>query len=148
MTAVRKVGRPRLLTDAQRKEHRRTSSREWWKNNKAQHRATVRARTHKDPAWSMWSAAKKRAKNEGLPFNIERSDIIIPTVCPVLGVVLEKADGYRTDFSPSLDKFKPDLGYVKGNIHVISSRANRIKTDATEDEIRQLLHWMESIRGA
>jgi hypothetical protein len=61
-----------------------------------------------------------------------------------LGIVLEKAVGYQSDSSPSLDKFKPELGYVKGNIHVISSRANRIKTDATENEVRKLLYWMES----
>jgi hypothetical protein len=92
----------------------------------------------------MWSAAKKRAKKQGVPFDIVRTDILIPKTCPVLGIVLSVSDGYKSDFSPSLDKFIPSLGYVKGNISVISSRANRIKTDATLNEIRKLFYWMEA----
>jgi len=46
------------------------------------------------------------------------------------------------DNSPSLDKLIPELGYVKGNITVMSVRANRIKNDATRQEIELLLHWM------
>ena len=57
----------------------------------------------------------------------------IPDVCPVLGIPLDqdpKGKGERSDNSPSLDKFIPSLGYVKGNIHIISWRANHLKNDA------------------
>ena len=47
------------------------------------------------------------------------------------------------DRTPSLDRFVPNLGYVKGNIRVISFRANRLKSDATIDEMRQVLAYME-----
>lgn len=50
---------------------------------------------------------------------------------------------YR-DNSPSLDKLIPDLGYVKGNVAVISWRANRFKSDGTLEEIRMIADWMES----
>lgn len=37
----------------------------------------------------------------------------------------------------------PALGYVKGNVFVISFRANRIKTDASVTEIAALLAYMQ-----
>jgi hypothetical protein len=73
---------------------------------------------------------------------------VVPDKCPILGIELfisEKGVG-RTDNSPSLDRIIPSLGYVKGNIAVISQRANRIKNDATLEEITKLKAWLE-IKG-
>ena len=39
----------------------------------------------------------------------------------------------------------PNKGYVKGNIIVVSMRANRIKTDATFDEIRKVADFYEKL---
>ena len=48
------------------------------------------------------------------------------------------------DASPALDKFEPRKGYVPGNIAVISSLANRIKSDTTDPEVlRKVANWME-----
>lgn len=57
-----------------------------------------------------------------------------------LGLLL---DGSRRDRKPSLDRVVPSLGYVKGNVRVISFRANRIKSDATADELRAVLSYTE-----
>lgn len=87
------------------------------------------------PARFLLSAAKTRAKQKGLPFNLEVSDVVVPAVCPVLGIPLAIATGACNDNSPSIDRIIPELGYVKGNIKVISRRANRIKNDATPEEL-------------
>lgn len=88
--------------------------------------------------------ARKRAAASSLPFNLEATDIIVPEFCPVLGLPLKiSEEGRWTDNSPSLDRFTPSLGYVKGNVRVISWRANRIKCDATVEEVRALLAYME-----
>lgn len=105
-----------------------------WKNN-------VRAT---NPAQGMFNAAKRRAKENGLPFNIEIEDIVIPEFCPALGIKLEVQKVILGPNSPSLDKMIPSLGYVKGNVAVISHRANRIKFDATEEELEGILAWMRS----
>ena len=80
-------------------------------------------------------------------FNLTEEDIKFPDICPVLGipVILEQIDGprKRTDNTPSLDRIIPELGYVKGNVEMISWRANRLKNDAKLYEIELLLRYMK-----
>lgn len=76
-------------------------------------------------------------------FNICPEDIHIPLEYPVLAIPLS-ASGSR-ESRPSLDRFIPANGYVIGNIRVISFRANRIKSDATLEEMRRVLSYMEGV---
>ena len=96
----------------------------------------------------MWARAKKRANEKNVPFDIELSDIIIPTNCPVLGIAFEISNSGRGpgDNSPSLDRINPKLGYVKGNVEVISFKANRIKSDADVIDLQKVLIYMETIK--
>ena len=89
------------------------------------------------PENRMLNRAKARAKKYGLDFNLDESDIIIPEFCPLLGVPLSVAEGRRAvkDNSASLDRIDPKLGYVKGNVWVISHKANTIKSNATVFEL-------------
>jgi len=84
--------------------------------------------------------AKASAKKKGIDFNLDLSDIEIPEFCPVLGLRLEvnRGKGYHFE-SPSLDKIDPKKGYVKGNVRVISARANLLKSDATVEELEKVL---------
>jgi hypothetical protein len=112
--------------------------------------AADKRRYHQNPAYAMWKASKARAKRLSIAFNIEVGDIHIPEYCPVLDIRLQiNEKGGRLDSSPSLDRIRPKLGYVKGNIAVISVRANRIKNDATLEEITKLQQWMaEQLRNS
>jgi hypothetical protein len=96
------------------------------------------------PEYLLWSAAKFRAKRDKVPFDIDYTDIIIPTHCPVLGIKLKKGIGKPTDNSASLDKIIPSKGYVRDNIRVISFRANSIKRDATVEELQKVLKYVEA----
>ena len=82
---------------------------------------------------------------EGLPFDIELDDIVIPEVCPVLGIPINVSlgRGRRKPDSPSLDKFIPEKGYTKGNIAVISWRANWLKNNGTTDEWLKIAAWCQ-----
>lgn len=87
------------------------------------------------PEYLMWARAKRRAQEEKLPFDLDPSDIEIPECCPVFGWKLDIGDGASQDASPSMDKLVPSKGYVKGNVWVISHLANRIKNNATLDQL-------------
>lgn len=95
------------------------------------------------PSEYLLSGAKQRARRGGLPFNIDASDVAIPEFCPVLGLKLVPLSGKRTNATPSLDRIDPSKGYVKGNVWVISWRANRLKNDATLEELRQIVAGIE-----
>ena len=87
------------------------------------------------PEYYMFHSAKRRAKEQGIPFTITLDDIIIPEECPLLNIPLFAGNGNPCDNSPTLDKLIPSKGYVPGNILVISDKANRIKSNATIGEI-------------
>ena len=78
---------------------------------------------------------RKRAIENNIPFNITIEDIVIPDLCPVLGIPIKRADKHQSNNSPSLDKFIPELGYVKGNVWIISAKANRLKSNLNKDEL-------------
>lgn len=105
----------------------------------------ARERRRENPEKIMLIAARRRAKILNLPFNLELEDIQIPDACPVLGVPLVSNFGGGTvsNNSPSLDKIIPELGYVKGNVCVISYKANRLKSDLTRDQLQRFLDYID-----
>lgn len=106
------------------KELNRKYSKEW-------------ARSH--PEERLRAAARQRASQNSIPFDIERSDIVIPACCPLLGLPLQRGGSGRVKYnSPSLDRIHNDRGYVKGNVWVISHRANHLKSNATLEELELL----------
>jgi hypothetical protein len=94
----------------------------------------------KTPQYCAFYDARKRSIEYSLPFDIEPEDIIIPETCPVLGVKL--VSGGPRDNAPSLDRVIPELGYTRGNIRVISFRANRIKSDARIIDLEAVIKYI------
>ena len=127
------------------REYYREWSRKWYKQNPTKKRVYwLRCRARHPEAY-LWKAAKQRAHKDGLYFTITPDDIKIPVMCPVLGIPLSfgaKSNEDRSN-SPSLDRIDPNLGYVPGNIIVMSYKANTIKSNATVDELKAVLAWME-----
>ena len=91
-------------------------------------------------------AAKTRAKKHGLVFDLDLSDISIPEKCPVLGIPLFRIGAKQSPNSPSIDRVDPLKGYVKSNVQVISWRANKLKSDASVDEIQKIAEWVRLSR--
>lgn len=87
---------------------------------------------------------KGKCRKEGVPCNITVDDFTVPEFCPVLGIKMEWSGDLR-DGTPSFDRFDPDAGYVKGNVNVISLKANRLKSNATIDDLKAIVAWMEAM---
>jgi len=83
-------------------------------------------------AQDMWFQARKRAIQNGLEFNLEVNDIIIPDVCPVFGIKLERLDK-RHNGSPSLDRIDSSKGYIKGNVQWIHKDVNIMKNKFNQE---------------
>lgn len=96
-----------------------------------------------NPVKNILLKARKRAKEKGLEFNLTDEDIIIPEYCPLLKVKLTNIHGQGKVLSNiSLDRIDNTLGYIKGNVQVVSCLANVMKNSATKE---QLLQFAKSI---
>lgn len=110
--------------------------------NSAKLRVTRRRWADANPIKAMLQGARARAKKLDVPFDLVATDIQIPDVCPVLRIPLARFGG---DFAPTIDRIRGDLGYVKGNVVVVSFRANRIKNDASIEELRKVVVFYENL---
>lgn len=101
------------------------------------------------PALCLLYAARHRAKKHGLPCTLIVSDVLIPKVCPILGIPLKSRMGtghkHGAD-SPSIDQIVPGQGYVPANVIVISRLANAIKTNATPDQILKVGYFYKKLQ--
>lgn len=128
---------------AKRKEYYEQNKERLKEHNKQKRLEKYKANPEKDMAkqkqWKLNNierylvqSARSRAKKYNLPFDITHEDVVVPEFCPYLGIKLVPFSEWS---SPSLDKIVPELGYVKGNIQVISTKANTMKNSATQDEL-------------
>ena len=106
----------------------------------------------KNPIPQIFFNLIKRAKMKGLPFDLTIHDIkkklnLAGYKCPVLGVDfrISEVGSKNNDLAPSIDRINPKKGYVRDNIIVVSMKANRIKSDATFDEIRKVANFYEKL---
>lgn len=95
------------------------------------------------PQYMMLANARARAKRENYPCSITMKDIIFPKFCPITNLELRFNKGKTAEDSYTLDKIIPELGYVPGNIRVISRKANRWKDNMTRENIQTLLDYID-----
>lgn len=96
----------------------------------------------KNPIKPLLYSAKHRAKRANIEFSLVGSDIVIPEVCPILGVPLEKGGRH----APSLDRKDNTRGYTPDNVWVVSRQANVMKNDATPEELEKFSEWINQLR--
>jgi hypothetical protein len=124
--------------------------REWQKNGGAEYmRIYAKANPVKVITSSLVRGAKARAKDKNLPFDIDLDYVRsmvgenaeLASHCPVFGIPLDwsciRNNGNKAlPNSPSIDRIDPERGYIKGNIKIISFRANQIKSDGSPSELK------------
>lgn len=153
----------RLENDPGLLEQERERKRHRWKNDPAfRARGLATAKTperraaHREHARnirldrSLWpkailSSIRARAKKVGVSFDLTALDLIIPRVCPVLGIPITLG-GRGNPNGPSVDRIIPALGYVKGNVRVISFRANHLKSDCIDHtELQKVVDYIRDV---
>lgn len=101
---------------------------------------------NRNPERMLYRAAKDRSLKRGLEFNLDITDIVIPKVCPILGIdiVIQAGNGIRggKPNSPSLDRIDNSRGYTKDNIQVISNLANSMKFTANPEQLKRFAEWI------
>ena len=124
-------------------------AKKWAQENPEKANAKGRQWRSQNIKWFLHHGAKRRAKRDGVLFNLELTDIPdIPEICPIALIpVHPRNDGNQgpCDNSPSLDRINPVKGYVPGNVRVISHKGNRWKSDMVLNDLERLLKYMKGI---
>jgi hypothetical protein len=114
-------------------------------HDKTKHNAYCQKYRENNRALVLLGQARYRAKKKGIEFNLELSDIVIPKVCPVLKIPLSagSSSGGPRGCSPSLDRIDNTKGYIKGNVQVMSHKANTMKHCADNNELILFANWIK-----
>lgn len=119
-----------------------------YKENKTAHLQKIEQYRIENWRMKMLWQAKATATRKNLIFDLDKNDITIPTYCKYLGVPLTQSLGMGVVWSnTSLDRIDPAQGYVKGNVEVISRKANSMKNMATIEELRVFAKNILAIYG-
>lgn len=97
-------------------------------------------RRHINIKHTIWVYARMRALKKGIEFDITEDDFDLVEYCPLLGIKLEMSKGKAKDNSYSLDRIDNSKGYIKGNVWIISKKANALKGNASLDELELLVN--------
>ena len=113
--------------------------------NKIRHNQYCKKYREDNKEQILYGQAKYRAKRKGIEFNLEVSDIVIPKLCPVLKILLVRNSSQvgPSPSSPSLDRIDNTKGYIKGNVQVISHKANTMKHCADNNELILFANWIK-----
>ena len=121
----------------------------FWQNNKRWYPHLYNSKTKEDAHIEiMYKAALQRAKKDGIPFDIDIEYLksIKTDKCPIFDIQLtwgKIGEGnINTSNAPSLDKIKPEYGYIKGNVCIISNIANKIKQNVGYEELYKVADWL------
>jgi hypothetical protein len=139
-----------LASDRKYKEKRREEAKLYARKYRAENRdkflASCKRAKDENPVKYLLSGARSRARIKGLEFSITENDIHIPTHCPVFGFHIKKSSERRSFDSPSIDRIDSEIGYVPGNVAVISYRANMIKSIGTAEDHEAVAKWIRNVR--
>lgn len=128
-------------------EHTRQKAMKFYKQNKEngkllEYRKTSAIRRKKEyrtnPQKKLLISARSRASNQKMDFNLKKEDIYVPDVCPILKTPFKM----NTYYTASIDRVDNEKGYVKGNVQVLSHKANAMKNSATNKELWMFAEWI------
>jgi hypothetical protein len=128
------------------KERTKEANKAWAKANRDKMRGYYLAWERRNPRHTMVERARSSAKQRSLEFTITVDSLVWPTHCPIFGIELcyerDKKAPHRDNY-PTFDRWDNAVGYVPGNVFVISWLANRMKWHATIEQLEAILRYMK-----
>lgn len=120
----------------------------WSEENKDHLSGYRKAWGSRNPVKKVLAQVKSGAKTRGIPFALTEADLVAvwTETCPVFGFPIH-ANERRSDNSLSVDRIDNSAGYVPGNICVMSWRANKVKSDASAEELEKVAQYMRQIES-
>ena len=119
-----------------------------------------RKRHRKDSRIRLREGARTRSIKKGWGFKIDKFKDLkpMPKKCPILDIPLFIGDGNSTDNSPTLDRVgnqefyyskKDKYGRYKGNVQIISRKANQMKSNSSFEDVEKLYFYelLREVRG-
>lgn len=97
---------------------------------------------------SIFNGLKASAKKRNIEFTLSLSDLhhlSFPITCPILGIPLKFNRGKARDDSYSIDRIDSNGPYSIDNIIVVSWKANRLKNNATNDELNKISNFYSTL---
>lgn len=106
------------------------------------------SKSSEDHTWKLkqtLKASKERATRKNLEHTLTLEQLIdlypVDNKCPIFGIELQW--GFPKDSSPSLDRIDSSKGYTYENCQIVSNKANRLKSDATPQELELLVKYLK-----
>ena len=121
-----------------KREDQTAYQRQWRKNNRSRVAEIKRRYYKKHLVKKLIRNSKNGAKKRNILFDLKEEDIVLPSECPVFGTPFE----YGSQWTASLDRIDSTEGYIKGNVQVISKKANTMKSDASPEELLKFAKWI------
>lgn len=126
----------------------RASQAVWRELNRDHLRQTSKSRRQFKRAMCLVAAARVRSRKRHIPFNVTDAEVVrLQAVvdagrCELSGVTFTLS-GPRCATSPSLDRIRPALGYVDGNLRIVCHALNAGMGDWGADELRRIaMAWL------
>ena len=135
----------KICSEACRKVQRKVS-RDKWRTKTPEHKTLwsgySKAYRERNPHKAKLTALRIRAEKLGLPFDLDEQwlEENCPAVCPVLGLPL---DGKSRDTTLSFDRLVPEQGYTKDNCVPMSMKANRLKSNASLEDLERIVAFLK-----
>lgn len=122
---------------------------EYHKEYYEKRKESINSRRRSDTVSKWIFRTARRAKEKGIEWNLSREflrTLVVP-VCPILGIELCYSNSVLADNSPTIDRINNNLGYIEGNVQVLSCIANRMKSNATPEQLLKFADYINQRYG-
>lgn len=99
----------------------------------------------------LYNLARRRSVKHSVSFDLDIGWIEkrLRQGCPIFKVPFNSKESKKEIcFTATIDRFYPERGYTKENSFVVSHLANRVKSNATTQQVQAVASWMKQVEDS